>query len=519
MNRKHLSVIMAAGLAALLASCSDNTVEAGDQAIQSNAKLNAVVIDAVTYKPIQGAKVSILANGGNPTSTDANGFAYAGDARVGAQILLVEAETYAPTRQSVNITPDGTNGISIAGEYTEKVYLRQLTAKLEGSVFYKNKEGASLPANGAKIAVIFGTGFVLPPDTVEAGTDGKYVFDKLPAGATVIVKALDYKVGDITYVGESSSVGLNNTGTTLLGSFTYSTSQGSLFIEEYTEEIVRGTNSVVFKFNEPVDITKGSVTVSGAGISQQPNMIWSDNNKTLTLNFEGLEIPAATSSFTVEFSGLILATGIDAGRQCTSYGVIWPGNNQNYYYNYDEYCHCNNRISYNGNYYCINYYSCDYSGYHYANECVNYASSPFDNNLTIKIKDVDIRDLKVPVVKVTPTPATLTATTLISQISVKVEWNALAGANSYEIYAKATKGNNTWTKQNGSQSCDGDKCSFSSSLNDLGFPNASAAGKENMPFDDGGKIEFAVLGVGGGSSTNKTKLSKLEAADIKSIAP
>jgi len=474
MNKKLLSVIMVAGLIALLASCSDNVVEAGDEAVQSSAKLNVRVLDVITNEPVKGASVTIMENGSGSKTTDENGFAYAGNARLGSQALLVSAPEYATIMQQVEVSEGAGDDISIALVQTEVVYMFPLKATLEGNVFYNNKEGAALPAKGAKVVVTYSANevlVVLPPDTLTVDENGKFTKSNLPAEVKAKINVLDYDTSDSkTLKGKQSaftSPTLKVNVVTVAGTYTYSEGLvGSplYIVTDNDTEIESGANAFTVTFNDVVDTEKGKITATeliSANVLPQPNATWAADKKSVTLVFEGIKL---YKDFKVCFEGLTSAKGITSGP-------------------------------------CEEFY----------------------------VKIPDLTSKQVELVSATPSVA-VTALTEVP-ITATVVWKDLEGATSYEIYAKATDSKkNTWVKVtpsaiSSSGTAPNITWTATVSLNsDLGFPKTTDAldpnyANRNRPFSvAGSKIDIKVLGVGGGSNnTNKTKLENT--TSVKSIAP
>lgn len=480
MNKKQLLLTATAAITALLASCSDNVVEAGDQSVQSTAKLNAVVFDAVTNMPLEGAKISIVGTA-NKATTNSKGFAYVGEARIGTQALLVEKDNYAAFGKGVEIEGNGKFGVSIAEEQTVQVFLSPLTAKAEGLVYYQGKDGGEFPASGAKVVIKCFAGSDYPggegtlfitPDTAVVGADGKYAFSNLPAGARLELTFLSFKAKDGRKFDEFSFdyENIPFTGTAIFEPQAYN-SDGFLasvpFVVGYGEapsfdgSITSGAGEIKVVFSEPMDISEGLVA-SPAGA----NVIWNATKDTLTLVFEGLELK---SGFSLELRNMRSAN--------------WG------------------RLS--------------------------------DFSRTVTINPIDIRTATVAVTAVTVTDpsAPLTAAWADLSLTATVEWSKLEGAVMYEIWAKADKGNGRWYKIDSDVSADNltacpaeaEKCSFAGNItmSNLGF-SAAATGDEKMPFKGGGKIEIAVLAIGNSAiAGNSTKLSTTvaTATNIKEIKP
>lgn len=188
---KTTKLIIAAGLLALLSSCSD-TVDAGsDSLVQPTGKLSFIVRDNQTSKALQGVKAELLTTGKTAT-TGADGIVTFEDVYAGQYVIQLAATGYA-TRRDFDIytaTVSEANGVYIVGNTTETIYMYPTTASLEGTVKYEPK-GTTAPypaaaaAANAWVYIDLGSDdFVNRIDSVQTDASGKYTFTNQPAGAS-----------------------------------------------------------------------------------------------------------------------------------------------------------------------------------------------------------------------------------------------------------------------------------------------------------------------------------------------
>ncbi|MDR0516589.1 MAG: hypothetical protein LBH25_06040 [Fibromonadaceae bacterium] len=305
MNKTRLS-IATAGLAALLiTACSDNIVEAGDSAVETQATLKVLVVDAITNKPLE--KVEVKNAGGSSKKTDKNGAASLGKVRVGCHnITFKEVEGYANAVYTVCTGAaeqggsDATNeGIFIADESAKIIRLYPLGASLEGYLWFTDKDDQTKPANGAKVSISFGFGSSSSGSSSSGSSEettityqvasaevvgGKYVFEKLPIGVDAIVRFSGYEVegSDIVYAGGNLSAGKLEAGKNLANSHTYSQSVPAFKVISVTKDVKKG-GDIEITFSDKVDVNKNR----SVSLSNQDNVvydeIWDGNKVTLKL--------------------------------------------------------------------------------------------------------------------------------------------------------------------------------------------------------------------------------------------
>jgi len=268
-------------------------VEAGDQAVETQASLKALVVDGTTSKPLAGAKVALL-SGGNSQSTDAQGIAVIKGVPVGtSHKLRTEIADYAIAINDVTVSNAGNvSGTFIAGETGTIVNLYPLTASLEGTAMHNG-----VLATSGTVQLVFASS-IFEKTVYEAtiGAGGKFVFEKLPAYSGS-VKFL-VLTGDNLYSAEASSV-------VALGSSSKSSvkletkAKISFYVTSYSNELADATKPIEFNFSEAADIqSSGGANITDFNSFDQ---VWSEEGKKLTLTlFAGEKWPA--QSFNVKLN-------------------------------------------------------------------------------------------------------------------------------------------------------------------------------------------------------------------------
>jgi len=283
MKRKHLSIV-AAGLVSLFAACSDNSVEAGDQSVDTQAKLRALVLDNSTLYPIAGAKASLL-SGGSQQTTDEQGIAVISDVTAGYHKLRAEAVNYATAIVDIE-KENAASSVFVTGESIAPILLLPLNANLQGTV----RHGSKL-VNSAKLQLVLETDELEKTVYEVDVVNGAFEIKGLPAGYSGKIRYLVI-IGDKLYDGGSHTKALSS------GFNSSAVSTGdevNFYVTGYTNELVTLAEDLVFKFSEAADVKFGSITVTSDFISFDRN--WSEDGKTLTLKlFEGSKWD---SSFTV----------------------------------------------------------------------------------------------------------------------------------------------------------------------------------------------------------------------------
>jgi hypothetical protein len=346
--------LLAAGITALLTACGDSVVESYTPetpvpaptittAVDAQAKLNVLVVDGSSGQLIADAEVALST--GKTATTSADGKVSFDSVAVGSHELRIEKAGYAPMVAASEIEAQQTENVFQAFEKSITVQLYPLNASLEGYLrYYDYGKNSDQPAAGAVVRLVLNgggnavnntaiTSFLYREfqDTVDA--DGKYEFIGLPAtnSPNYSVYALEYIVGGIIYPTQElncNTCGPNhdNQGNPIFprprllaassgyfGRTTYS-NNNSLFEVSSRPDEISDTSSIVFEFNDSIDIAKFSskmVTISPA-LDFDVAVV----GKKITLKpKEGLwkidpNVNSSTDNLTVSFSGLRSVKGI-----------------------------------------------------------------------------------------------------------------------------------------------------------------------------------------------------------------
>lgn len=308
MNKK-LFLTLAAGIFTLL-SCSDNIVEIGDSSIKSTAKVTIVVTDAIEGSPIPGATVTLMSGKSTKAAKEEKnlpGTYVFEKVNVGSHSIMVEAGNYASMiLEGLEVYGEKADNIYIAQDASGKIDLYPTNSELEGYVRFNDKNGKSLPAEGATVKVMFSdvvstegirvsfVNKVIPASGI-TDSDGKYTFKNLPAAPLpyeILVEAIE--LGGISFQASTlpcTSTSACNAGL-LLGTLV---SNGTKTIKEsanaevfvvsnYTNIIKYNelSKAVEFTFTAAVDTSKFLATTIDLG-TEYADIKWSENYTKLTL--------------------------------------------------------------------------------------------------------------------------------------------------------------------------------------------------------------------------------------------
>jgi len=322
MNRKHLSIV-AAGLVALFASCSDNVVEAGDQAIETSANLKVEVRDYSNNALISGAKVALL-SGGNQETTNAQGVAIIKGVPYGTNGLRVDKEGYASLISSASLASTGSDGVFIVRDGVAQVQLYPLSASLSGVATHN---GVPVPAGG-KVRLVFTNASIEKTEyEVEITAGGKYSFENLPATGNNATLRLRILTGDKLYeVASISSPALYSGSPATLALET--ANQIRFYLASYSSELDELTDNVEFNFNAEVDTKNKSNRVSVSSFNQsfnQYDLEWDAEGKKLTLKlFPGSEWPAESFNVSLLLYSKEGKEGSEGNKATNSGSIYYP---------------------------------------------------------------------------------------------------------------------------------------------------------------------------------------------------
>lgn len=311
MNRKFFKPLLlaAAGVAVMLAGCGDTIVDVTDPAapikdeIRPEVRLNIVVRDTLSGSILDGAKVTLLTRAEEKTTDAATpGTVSFDNVYVGEHRVLVEMSGYASIIRQINISDDGIENkeVYIAQEATRNVSLYPLNARLEGKLFYEDRNtNKTVPAQGAKVRVTLTSAeFVDRYPEVPVNADGEYVFTNLPA-APYSIEALNFTVGDNIYQGINLvAVTLKADASVVITAIEkYSNILHSIELRGFPKGPIGISEEMEFEFSQEVDvsqITPSTITINPA---QAVNIVWDANKVTIK--------PVAQGRWITNASGLV----------------------------------------------------------------------------------------------------------------------------------------------------------------------------------------------------------------------
>jgi len=210
MNRKPF-IALAAGMFALLSSCSDNVIEADSKGGVNSSYNSSLDIPAGAH--ITKGKLSVFvqdANEGWPLNmsvtllatkqkvTAVNGIAVFDSLTHGTYSVLVEDSTgvYASMQKSVILSIHGERDLFVVADGNSNFALYPKNSGLTGYVYYKGTDGKSLPVTGATVRVALIGDFTSDKITeTVTGVGGYFAFANLPAvGDDYELWVLDKKI-------------------------------------------------------------------------------------------------------------------------------------------------------------------------------------------------------------------------------------------------------------------------------------------------------------------------------------
>jgi len=357
MNKK-LSLLLTAGIFALLSACGDNAIESDG----SKATLNVHVRDASNGLPLR-ASVKLLSTGATDSTNATTGIWSFDKVSIGeAYSVLVEKEGYASMVWKVSIN-EGYGMTSVAHENTVYVPLYPLASSLDGYVYYTDKTGKKLPAKDATVRIQLNDQndnyndrpsgyFVDKIFEVRAGDDGKFVFPKLPAVGN------DYKIWILgnTFNEQAYATQEVSTSSLVLGSATHVPSYeyvyGSANVLSFlgTKSIIGSRDTLVLEFSDIIDAEKfnpGLISISindygynaynaAVDIILKDNKIllvpvgeWTSGNKQVTLTGNLTSIKGATLS-RYSFPSVTVIVNPGALGEITRLELVTDSNTINY---------------------------------------------------------------------------------------------------------------------------------------------------------------------------------------------
>jgi hypothetical protein len=249
------------------------------------------VVDDATGNPLPGATVTIISTGDSGT-TGASGAVAFDSIYVGEHNLKIDLAGYASLVRTAIISNTESGVNFVANEKEVQIRLFPVNAQLEGTLFYENRYGNLAPAIGATVYIQFARTDLL--NTIyEAKVDiaGKYVFNALPATGGYSIRALEYKSDSATY----KSFAFTNEG--LIAGvksyipqkvFSYNLNVNSTILNiigDFRTHTVDslGTEVVVFEFSDAVNLEPGESTVTITDPRVAVQKVWSADGKKLSL--------------------------------------------------------------------------------------------------------------------------------------------------------------------------------------------------------------------------------------------
>jgi hypothetical protein len=263
MNKKS-SLLLTAGVFALLSACGDSVIE-GDTS-PNKATLNVLARDASSGKPLR-ASVKLLTTGAADSTSAATGVLSFADVSMGTHQVLVEKEGYAPMTAEALI-PEGSSVNAVANENTVQVFLLPLTSSLDGYVYYEDKSGKRLPAKQATVRLQLEYAGAIDRILEEkTNDDGKFTFSKMPAISSdnYRIWIMGGKFGEQDYETQTMSC-YSNCPSILSGSaahfsvplvYNYGSGSGLAFMG--AKNVIKSTDELVIEFSDAIDAEKFSI--------------------------------------------------------------------------------------------------------------------------------------------------------------------------------------------------------------------------------------------------------------------
>jgi len=422
----------------LFASCSGDMVENTAASNATMAKLNVIVLDAVTRESIDGVDVSLLS--ANKSVTNKDGIASFNDVRIGNHNLKIEKTGYASMSKKITI---GGNTIKVnetEGEYeftadetTTTILLYPENSSLYGYIFYTNTKGQTLPAEGAKVyAELSNTDFVKTLFEATTDANGKYSFDSLPANSGGRIWAVAPESGLDGIAFETLNIGTKYTAAT--GSVyadSYEFTQNNANFEASYNTTVAKNGNIVFTFTE--SINKSQVIINGyrptVQVDQPASIKWESNKITIT------PLPEWNGDITVTFDELKSTSGKTFSTVVKEDHRSWTGRADLDWYPWTGATTCQELFNYfkNNNYNYLYWrvgssYDCEFTY-----DDFNYVTrTSFDITITLEQKD-----LSGAAVTIVPIPVTKKFN--YNNNNIDLRWNLVDGADYYKIYIQDDK--------------------------------------------------------------------------------
>jgi len=271
MNTKLFKLITAGALTVLLSSCGDTVVDNDDSnPVQKKATLNVLVTDAVFGTPLE-ASVTLNTSGESKVTNAAGNFSFK-NVSIGTHSVLVEVAGYASANfEAPIVANEYTANISIARDYTVDAKLYPRTASLQGLV-YADNDGTVAPVPGAtvriELASLDGSEFLNKIITKTTGADGSFYFDSLPAvGGDYTLWVSDAAKKYRLKQGPTTPLKAN-VASVITNPIKFTSNDLNSFFElvSYPSVIAKGTDNLVFTFNNAIDFSKFTLNTSNSSV-------------------------------------------------------------------------------------------------------------------------------------------------------------------------------------------------------------------------------------------------------------
>jgi len=263
MNTKLFKLITAGTLAVLLSSCGDTVVDNEDNSpVQSKATINVRVRDVSggAEAPL-AAKVTLNTTKEVQTSDVAGNVSFK-NIPIGGHSVLVERADYATAVFNATIATSVSQNIAIAQDVTVSADIYPKTATLQGVVVEENDNGTLIALDSATVRVeLNNTSIVTRIFTTVTNPDGSFAFDSLPAvgenySLVISDKAKKYKT--ISGPSRELKAGLP----AYAGTIRYNSSQLNSFFELVSHpSVIKSTDNITLKFSSNIDFSRFTTTV------------------------------------------------------------------------------------------------------------------------------------------------------------------------------------------------------------------------------------------------------------------
>jgi len=276
MNR--ILILLAVGaFVALLCSCGDSTQSNGTNYL-GEATLYLTVSDASDATLLEDVQATLDSAKG---ATDDKG-RVTFKIQAGSHLLQVDKEDYASVRKFVTTADKASGGVSIVPDIYENLRLYKKNATINGTLYYINAKGQSVPMSGVEIRVgtTNNSTLNLAETSYSCGTtgkDGKYTCSNLPAvGANYTVYSLEKEIDGVVYPAKNLGAGASLLPGVVINRAKEDYTKASIaFILLEKPGIIENADKskpITLKFSEAVDTSQ--FKSSWISVSQAVNIKW-----------------------------------------------------------------------------------------------------------------------------------------------------------------------------------------------------------------------------------------------------